>query len=514
MKDKFYITAAIPYTSGLPHAGHTLEYNISDVVSRYWRLYGKEVRFICGSDENGQKILEASKKEKVTPLELGDKYTKAFQDHIRNLNIQVDDWRRGSDQKLHWLGVQNLWKKCLENGDIYKKTYKGLYCVGCEQFYKKTELKDGKCPEHLREPEVVEEENYFFKLSKYQDRLLKLIESDELKVFPKARRNETLGFVRQGLEDFSVSRPKERLEGLGVPVPGDDSQIMYVWFDALTIYMTASGWGYDETLWKKWWPADLHVIGKGIYRFHTVYWPAMLISAGLPLPKSVLVHGYVTSGGQKMAKSLGNVVDPEELLKKYGTDPVRYYLLKEIPTQSDGDFTIERFKKVYNSDLANGLGNLTSRILSMAEKFTDGKVPEIEKAADDHPLRVDEKIYNWKKAWKAIDKYVPAYENHKALDGIWRFIHAADKYIDENKPWELAKKNKQKEINWVVYGLLDALHQLAWQINVFLPETSMKIAEALSIKPLLLEQPNYKDSWTNIKPGVKIKKIEGLFPRL
>ena len=512
-KNKFYITTAIPYVSGEPHLGHTLEYVISDVINRYFKLNGKDVLFTCGSDENGQKIIETAKKENLTPRVVTDKYTKSFQDHLKQLNVHFDEWRRGSDQKLHWPGVTELWNKSIKNEDIYKKKYTGLYCVGCEQFYKKSELKDGKCPEHLKKPETVEEENYFFKLSKYQDKLLKLIESDEVKVYPEIRKNETLGFIKQGLEDFSVSRPKERLGGWGVPVPGDESQVMYVWFDALTIYMTSIGWGYDKKLWEKWWPADVHVIGKGIYRFHTVYWPAMLLSAGLPLPKSVLVHGYITSGGQKMAKSLGNVVNPEEILNKYGTDPVRYYLLKEIPTQSDGDFTEDRFKEVYNADLANGLGNLASRILSMAEKFTKGVVPKVKQDPDKHPLRAGDG-YTWEKSWQAIDKYVPVYEFHKALNGVWRFIHAADKYIDENKPCELNKKGEQDKLDWVVYGLFDGLHQLAWQIQPFLPETSRKIARALDLKKLLVKQPNNKDSWTNIKAGTKIKKIEALFPRL
>jgi methionyl-tRNA synthetase len=514
MAKKFHLTSAIPYVNGPPHLGHTLEFVITDVINRYYRLYGYEVMFTCGSDENGQKILQAAKEEGLEPQELADRNTEAFKKHVKNLNVHFDVWRRATDKKLHWPGVIELWKKAEKKGDIYKKKYKGLYCVGCEAFYKKSELVKGKCPEHLKKPEEIEEENYFFRLSKYQDRLEKLIRNDELKVFPEIRKNETLGFIKQGLEDFSVSRAAKRLGDWGIPVPGDKSQVMYVWFDALTIYMTSVGWGYDEKLWKKWWPADLHVIGKGIYRFHTVYWPAMLISAGLPLPKAVLVHGYITAGGQKMAKSLGNVIDPEKLLRKYGADAVRYYLLKEIPTQSDGDFTEERFKEVYNADLANGLGNLVARVISMAHKFTDGKVPKVDKNPDSHPLRVGKGIYTWKDSYQAIDKFVPGYEFHRAIDGIWKFIHTVDKYIDENKPWELAKEGKQKEIDWVVYGLLDGLHQLAWQIYPFLPETALKIAEALDLEKLLVKEPKNKDSWTNVRPGTAVKKIKVLFPRL
>jgi methionyl-tRNA synthetase len=272
--------------------------------------------------------------------------------------------------------------------------------------------------------------------------------------------------------------------------------------------MTAVGWGYDEALWQKWWPADLHVIGKGIYRFHTVYWPAMLLSAGLPLPKAVLVHGYVNSGGQKMAKSLGNVIDPEELLKKYGTDPLRYYFLKEIPTQADGDFTEARFKEVFNADLANGLGNLAARIITMAQKFTGGQVPpKIDLKG--HPLR---KLTI--ATWKTVEKRMPNYELHLALEAIWNFIHGLDKFIDETKPWELNKLGKQKEIDVAVYALLDCLKDLAWLIAAFLPETAQKIAEALDLKGLLAKNPIYKDSWTELKPGTKIKPIQSLFPRL
>lgn len=508
MAKKFYVTNAIPYVNGVPHLGHTLEFVISDVINRYHRLSGEKVKFTCGSDENGEKILQAAKKEGVKPQALADRNTKKFWEHVQHLNVQFDVWRRATDQALHWPGVQRLWKRCFKNDDIYKKTYKGLYCVGCEAFYTKSELVKGKCPEHLRQPEEVAEENYFFRLSKYQDRLLKLIENDKLKILPAKRKNETLGFIRRGLKDFSVSRPKKRLGGWGIPAPGDESQVMYVWFDALTIYMTAVGWGYDEKLWQKWWPADIHVIGKGIYRFHTVYWPAMLMSARLPLPKAVLVHGYVTSGGQKMAKSLGNVVDPEEILKKYGTDSVRYYLLKEIPTQSDGDFTEERFKEIYNADLANGLGNLTARIISMAHKFTKGEVPKVDKNPEKHPLQIFEK-----QTRNDLDKYIQVYEFHRALASIWRLIHKVDKYIDENKPWELVKQGKQKEINWVVYGLLDVLKDIAWLIYPFMPKAANQIGKTLNLKEIT-NQSVYKDSWTNIKPGTRIKKIDSLFPRL
>ncbi|MDP4030875.1 MAG: methionine--tRNA ligase, partial [Candidatus Beckwithbacteria bacterium] len=369
-------------------------------------------------------------------------------------------------KKLHWPGVNKLWQLCSKNGDIYKKTYQGLYCVGCEQFYTKNELVDGKCPEHDRKPETVSEENYFFKLSKYQKQLEELISSDKLQVLPQVRKNETLGFIRQGLQDFSVSRPAERLGNWGIPVPDDPSQVMYVWFDALTIYMTAIGWGYDDKLWQKWWPADIHVIGKGIYRFHTVYWPAMLLSAGLPLPKNILVHGYVNSGGQKMAKSLGNVVDPKTLLKKYGTDPIRYYLLKEVPTQADGDFTETRFKEIFNADLANGLGNLVSRVAKLAE--TDGLsgIKEYSK-----------KI--------TIADYIDRYEFNLALTKLWEEVRNLDLEISRFAPWEKSAADRKGRLVEYAKKIL----ALAWQLQIFLPETAEKIAKVFTGNKIKLDNP-------------------------
>ena len=486
MAKKFHLTNAIPYVNGPPHLGHTLEFVIADVVNRYYRLYGYEVMFTCGSDENGQKILQAAKEEGLEPQELADRNTEAFKKHVKNLNVHFDVWRRATDKKLHWPGVIELWKRSEKKGDIYKKKYKGLYCVGCEAFYKKSELVKGKCPEHLKEPEEIEEENYFFRLSKYQNRLEKLIKSDELKVFPEIRKNETLGFIKQGLEDFSISRAAKRLGDWGIPVPGDESQVMYVWFDALTIYMTSIGWGYDEKLWKKWWPADLHVIGKGIYRFHTVYWPAMLISAGLDLPKAVLVHGYITAGGQKMAKSLGNVIDPKKPLRKYGTDAVRYYLLKEIPTQSDGDFTEKRFKEVYNADLANGLGNLVARIETLVQK-NGLDLKEVEK---ERPRPKDDVL-------QQVNKHIENYELHKALRLIWEWIHSLDGWLDKERPWKKTASEVNKKLWEIIIGTesIVSIKQIALALRPFMPDTAEEVLKRFS--------------------GQRIEKVgKPLFPRL
>src|SRR3989338_7805378 len=460
--NKFYITAAIPYVNGAPHIGHALEFLQTDVLARYYRLIlgGDNVRMLTGADENSLKNIQAAEKEGITVEELCNRNSKKFQDLIPSLNASFDIFQRSTSQN-HLLASQKLWKLCEKNGDIYKKKYTGLYCVGCEQFYTKYELTpEGLCPEHLTKPQDVSDENYFFKLSKYQSQIQKLIESDKLKIIPQKRKNEVLSFVKSGLDDFSISRTAARAKNWGVPVPNDPSQIMYVWFDALNVYQSGIVFGTEEKNYKKWWPADVHLIGKGIIRFHAVYWIGILLSAHLQLPKSIFVHGYITIDGQKMSKSLGNVIDPVDLVKKYGVDPVRYYLLREIPTVSDGDFSERRFKELYNADLANNLGNLVSRVAKLCEqsklKFNKNDSNKFEK-----------------------NKKIEQFEISSALEEIWKKISEINEYIDKNKPWSLIKENKKEELQAVLNYSVDHILNIANQLEPFLPSTSEAIEKQL-----------------------------------
>ncbi len=469
---KFYITTAIPYVNGKPHIGHALEYFQADTVRRYHDFLREKTLLLSGADENALKNVQAAEKEGVPIQDFLDRNSQVFKEAYDKLGIYLDIFQRGSDKEKHWPGVKKLWKLCEEAGDIYKKTYTGLYCIGCESFKTERELKDGLCPDHQTKPEVVEEENYFFKLSKYQEKLTSLIESNEFRVTPANKRAETLSFIKAGLEDFSISRSKERAKGVGVPVPGNENQIIYVWFDALAIYITGIGFGLDENSFKQWWPADLHIIGKDINRFHTVYWPAMLLSANLSLPKKVLIHSFVMApGGQKMSKTLGNVIDPFEMVEKYGLEPFRYYLLSQIPLDEDGEISIERFEEVYNADLANGLGNLVARVAKLAEKI-NFEIPELPTSFDPE---VEEKILE--------------YKFNEALSWIWETISLADKRVNEEKPWEkegLALKEDLDE-------LVRLIQRIAFNLKPFLPETSEKILKQFS---------------------GQIKSAEPLFPRI
>ena len=453
-KNKFYITTAIPYVNAAPHIGFALEAVQTDALARYHRALGDDTHFLTGTDENALKNVQAAEKAGKDTKEFVDENSTRFEDLKAVLNLSFDDFIRTTEER-HVKGAQKFWKAC-DPDDIYKKTYKGLYCVGCEEFKTKKELIDGKCPEHGTVPEEVEEENYFFKLSRYQKQLEKLIEKDELKIIPETRKNEVLSFVRSGLEDFSISRTQERAHGWGIPVPGDPSQTLFVWFDALTNYITALGYGGDGKKFKKYWkenPQRVHVIGKGILRFHAVYWPAMLLSARIPLPSEIFVHGYLTVEGQKISKSLGNVVDPYALVEKYGTDPVRYYLLSKFSPFTDGDFSEEKLKAAYNGDLANGLGNLVSRIAKLAEgkEFTAGK----------GELEISEKYH------QALKNY----RFDEALSLIWQGIGFLDGYINKEKPWEKEGADRDKDLKLLISHLVPLVSLL----QPFLPETAEKI---------------------------------------
>jgi methionyl-tRNA synthetase len=465
VKKKFFLTTAIDYVNAVPHLGHALEKIQADVMARHHRLLGDEVWFLTGTDENSLKNVQAAEKEGISIEELVDKYSQSFYQLKDALNLSFDDFIRTTEER-HAVGVKKLWQACKK--DIYKKTYKGLYCVGCEAFYKENELVDGCCPEHLTKPESVEEENYFFKLSNYEDKLKEIIGNDEVKIVPQTRKNEVLSFINSGLEDICISRSKKRAKGWGIPVPGDPEQVIWVWFDALSNYINAVGYEQDDDRFKEYWPANIHFIGKGILRFHAVYWPAILLSASLALPKTIFVHGYITSGGQKMSKSLGNVINPFDLVKKYGTDSVRHFLLREIPSVGDGDFTKEKFELRYSSDLARGLGNLIARVVSLVKdtnvQFSEEKKvssPEFEKIID--------------KTKKDYQKALEEFKFNEALVSVWKLIGFCDRYIEKERPWETKDKK-------VLLNLLFALSNIAELLKPFLPETSEKILKQIKTK--------------------------------
>ena len=472
-KKKFYITTSIAYANAPPHLGFALEIIQADVMARYHRMLGENVFFLTGTDEHGQKVVEAAEGAKKTPQKFCNEISTKFKQLKKLLNLSNDDFIRTTDRKKHWPSVKKVWLKLKENNDIYEKKYQGLYCPGCEAFLAKRDLKDGKCIVHQRRPEKIEEENYFFRFSKYSKEITEIIKKNKIKIIPENRKTEMLNFAKQELRDISFSRPRKNLKW-GIPVPGDDTQTVYVWADALTNYLSALDYIKNSNKFKKYWPADVHFIGKDIQKFHSLIWPGMLLSLGLKLPKAIFVHGFITVAGQKMSKSLGNVVDPFELVKKYGCDPVRYFLLREIPATEDGDFTYEKFEQRYNSDLAAGIGNLVARVITLAARSSSKFQNPKSKQIPNSKLRT-----TIKKTWKEYKKALDDFKFNEALIAIWKLISFCDKYIEKERPWSFDPAQDKEKINEVIGNLLFAVNEIAKLLEPFLPETSEKILEQL-----------------------------------
>jgi methionyl-tRNA synthetase len=453
-----------------------LEFVQADAIARYQKSKGKEVALVTGADENSLKNVQAAEKEGITAQQLCDRNSDVFRQMADKVGLSYTCFRRTSDKELHWPGVQRIWKLCEKSGDVYKKKYSGLYCVGCEAFYEPEELQDGVCPEHKVAPERVEEENYFFRLSKYQGKLLELIESGKLEILPESRRNEVLSFVRGGLKDFSISRSVARAKGWGVPVPDDPKQIEYVWFDALGTYITGIGHGKDEKEFAKFWPADVHVIGKGILRFHAVYWPAMLLSAGLKLPKSIFVHGYITIEGQKMSKSIGNIIDPNLLIEKYGISTLRYSLLSES-TFDDGDFSEKVLVERNNNELLANFGNLVNRTLVFASREFSGKVPEGKLNADDEKF-----LAGQNEKYAKIGKFLEDCQLKEALQLAMEAGKEANAYFQKNEPWKTAKSERVR-CAAAIYALIHQVKDLAIALEPFMPDSSSAVFKQLNLEP-------------------------------
>lgn len=456
-KKKFYITTSIPYVNAAPHIGFAMELVQADVLARYYRLLGYDTFFLTGTSEHGSKVPKAAAAAGKPVLDFVNELSKRFRLLTQTLEISNSDFIRTVEER-HRQTVQKFWERCLQSGDIYKGKYEGLYCTGCETYYQESDLEQGLCPVHHVKPELLSEENYFFRFSRFQRQLEEHLDKHRDFIVPESKYNEVVQFVKRGLQDISISRSTKTLSW-GVPVPGDSQKVVYVWFDELLNYLSGIGFSEEEDEFKKYWPADIHLVGKDIVRFHATLWPAMLLSAGLFLPQQIFVHGFVTVDGEKISKSLGNVVDPFALVEKYGVDCVRYYLLREIPSDGDGDFSIAKLEARYTADLVNNLGNLISRLTNLIEKHCDGQIPELVESPK-HAEHLQEHIANFRL--------------HQALEEIWENISWINQYIDQVKLWELPNKNPElfKE---TISSLAALLKQVVVELAPFLPETAEKI---------------------------------------
>jgi len=510
MTERIYLSTTIPYVNARPHLGFALELVQADALARHYRQRGDLVRFQTGTDDNSLKNVLAAQAEGVPVRSLVRRNAAAFAELAGPLALSYDDFIQTSSDPRHLGGAQRLWRACAERGDLYLKEYQGLYCVGCEQFYREAELTGGRCPEHGTVPQPVSERNWFFRLSRYREQLHDLVSSGLLRVEPAGRRNEVLAFIASGLEDFSVSRSTQRAHGWGIPVPGDPGQIMYVWWDALGNYISALGYGGHAEEYERWWrhgDRRVHLVGKGVLRFHAVYWPAMLLSAGEPLPTDILVHDYLTTDGRKISKSGGGTPDPVALVRQFGTDSVRWWLLREVPRVGDADFTVARLIARANADLAGGLGNLVSRTVAMVHRYRGGVVPGGVVPGEGADLGgadpgggegwagdpgAGRLLAACEQAPGLVDAALGGFDFRAAADAIWDIVDAANRYIEDVRPWQLARSQRNPEagsLDAALALLVRACRCLAGQLAPFVPDTAARVAAQCTPAGLLGQLP-------------------------
>ncbi len=494
---RYYLTTAIPYVNAHPHLGFVLEVVQADAYARFLRARGDEVYFVTGTDENSLKNVISARKRGITPQQLVDNNSALFRQLKTVFHLSYDDFIRTTEAR-HQQGVAKLWRAIQQKGDIYKKKYKGLYCVECEAFYKPEDLIDGLCPIHHTKPEVVEEENYFFRLSRYQKQLGEIITNNHLEIIPAKRKQEMLYFLKEGLEDFSISRSQKRAGNWGIPVPGDPQQVIYVWIDALSNYINALNYYQDDNiLFKKWWrQADkiIHFIGKGINRFHSIYWPGLLLSAGLRLPTTIFVHGYLTINGEKISKSLGNGIDPFLIAQQYDPEVIRYFLLREISPFEDGDFSEHRLQERYNGDLSRGIGNLLSRVLALGEGLTQGII--LSKITGSWQRLV-------KETYDIYEQEMQEFRFNNALAVVSTLASKSDYYISQEKPWACSDKEKLQQI---MANLVYALSYISLMLFPAMPQSSQAILSSLQLNKI------DEDKW--LQQVIHVRKRKPLFPKL